>query len=116
MARDTLSIQTIGSLASPELEDVTFTAGVAANDLQFANDGDVLVLINNAGASPQDAVFSSVADPFGRTGDLTVSTANGEISIAGPFPTALWNQSDGNVYIDITTEDSFSFAAVKFLR
>lgn len=113
MARTPLTVQELGAEGAQKLEDIAFTSGVAADDLEFPNDGRTLLLIDNGGASSQDAAVISVADPHGRTGDLTVSTTNAKISMAGPFPKSLWNQADGMVHVDITTEDVFSFAAVK---
>ncbi len=114
MPRDTLTIQEIGGLGSPELENITFTAGVAANDIEFTNDGRTVLLVKNAGASgAQTADVIAVASPYGRLQDQTVSADQGAESIAGPFPPQLWTQADGMVYVDIATEDAFSFAAVR---
>ena len=114
MARDTLTVQEIGGLGSPELEDITWTAGVAANDIEFQNDGRTLLLMKNAGTSgSQTATVISVASPDGRSQDQAVACGQGETSIAGPFPGQLWNQSTGLVNVDISTEDNFSFAAIR---
>lgn len=116
MARDTLAPQSIGSRGSAK-EDITFTAFVAANDMQFANTGRELLLVKNDGTSgAQSVAVLTPTDPWGRTrpATTTIDTGQDDVSIAGPFDPAVFNQSDGNIYIDGATEDSLSLAVVKF--
>jgi hypothetical protein len=113
MARDTLTLQVIGGEGAQKKEDLSYTAYVAANDQQFLNDGNVIILIKNGGVAQQDVVVASVADPYGRTQDLTVATTNAKESVAGPFPPALWNQSDGYVYLNGDDEDTLNIAAIQ---
>lgn len=116
MARDTLTINEIGAEGAQEAEDLTGTAYVAANDQQVLNDGNILIIISNGHSASQDITFAAVADPYGRTQDLTVSTDAGEISVAGPFPPALWNQSNGYLYLNGDDETSLTVYAVRFRK
>lgn len=115
--RDTIVIQELGNEGSQYDADVAWTPGVAADDLDFDNvGGNILILIRNLGTSgAQTATFISVADPYGRTGDIDVVVAQGAYGAAGPFLPTVWNQSTGKLNIDIATEDAFSFAAVRYL-
>lgn len=113
MARDTLALQVCGAEGAQKAQDLTMADFVAANDFEFVNDGKTILVINNAGSGSQAADVISVADSAGRLQDLTVTTTNGKISIAGPFNPSLWNQADGKVHIDASVEDNFEFAAVQ---
>lgn len=115
MARDTLTIQAISSKTTPYDLDVAWTAGVAANDMQFANNGNTILLVKNAGTSgTQTVTVVSVADEYGRTGDLSIAVGQGKYAFVGPLLPGIFNQSDGNVYLNFTTEDNLSFAAVSY--
>jgi hypothetical protein len=99
-----------------EVEDITFTAADAANNMIFVNDGKTRLVIKNGHTGSLDVVIKSVSCEHGRTGDLTISTTNAKESIAGPFPTNLWNQggSDaGKVHVDIATDTNLSLAAIQ---
>lgn len=112
MARDSLPIQSTGGRPDPKVDGVSFTAMVAANDLQFVNNGHVYLIVKNDGAGTQAATVISVADVNGRTNDIAISLDSGEVDFLGPFPPDLYNQSDGTVHIDSADEDSWNFAAV----
>ncbi|MDL1909693.1 hypothetical protein FBQ81_03215 [Chloroflexi bacterium CFX6] len=88
--------------------DLVETAADVANKDQFAPSGDDLVIIHNTGASAYTITFTSVADEFKRTGDVTTfSLGAGEIA-AFRFKKPGWMQSDGFVYIEASN------AAVKW--
>lgn len=115
MPRDTLVIQELGAEGSQYDAAVAFTDFVDANEMDFDNvGGNVLIWIENSGAGSQTATFKTVADPFGRSGDMDVAVVNGKTAVVGPFNPMVWNQSDGKVHIDSGDEDSFAFAAVRF--
>ena len=113
MARDTIAVQEIGGEGAQKLDDITFTLIVAADNAQFINDGNTLLIFQNAGSGVETATIISTADPFGRTGDLDVTPTNAKESIAGPFRKSIYNQSDGYVHID-TTDVTLSVAAIKY--
>jgi len=108
-----LTVETIGPHGG-ELQDISFTA-VSASDT-FVNSGRELIIIKNGDGSPRDSVVVSVADEYGRTGDLTITTANAEQSTAGPFPTRLWNNGGGLVTVTHAYTTSITIAVVQYQR
>jgi hypothetical protein len=112
MAETAITVQYIDSVHGGELEDYTLTAADAANNMKFVNNGKTRLLIKNGHSSPLSVVVTSIADEYGRTGDLTITTTNAKESIAGPFPKNLFNQSDGTVVITIATDTNLLLAAI----
>lgn len=107
MARAAITVNQIA--AGPDLNKaITWTNGDAAEDHTMANDGRTLLIVNNTSGGAAIVQVVSVADPrTGRSGDIgdgsaTVSIANGEVRIFGPFPPELFNQA-GNV-INVNTD------------
>ena len=109
MARDNFTITgatqagIIGVLGTP----------VAANDGEFDNTvgRTVLIYINGMGASSGQATVIttiSVADPFGRTGDITnPSCAANTVMCCGPYPPFLFNViATGRVQVDFDLTDA----------
>jgi len=81
--------------------DVTFTAADAVNFNNFVSTGRELLLVNNPSGSAYTVTVHSVADPLGRTGDITTySVGAGKTSMLGPFLQPGWLQSDGTVWVD----------------
>lgn len=79
---------------------LTMTAADVANMNQVTFGGEDLVIAHNTGGSPYTLTITSVADPFGRTQDITTySIPAGEYAIFGPFKAAGWLQSDGKLYL-----------------
>lgn len=115
MARQALTLQKLGAEATPYDLSVALSSIVAADDIEFDNSsGKVLLLVYNGGTSgAQAATIVSVADQFGRTGDLTITVAQGEYAIVGPLRPSNYNQSDGTVRVDSADEDIFQFAAIQ---
>jgi hypothetical protein len=113
MARTAIPVQTLSSKHGGEVEDLTWTAADDVNNMEYVGTGNEIVLIKNASGGSLDVVFKSVADPYERTGDLTVSTGASDQSVAGRFPRLLWNQSDGLVDIDIADDTSLSLAVIR---
>lgn len=101
----------------------TLAAPSAANDAMFDNQfGRTLLLFVNGfgGVSATTTVITvvSVADPYSRSGDLTLSVAPGNLAVCGPFPPLLFNQTSGadinKVYINYdTTGASQQHAALR---
>lgn len=110
-----------GVILAPTLPDV-------GNGAKFDNAlGRVLLLIiNGLGGSTSvgvTVVILSVADAFGRTGDLEINVAPGEVAVCGPFPPALFNQPSGadrdKVYVEYEPDTGYdvdAFAAVAAIR
>ncbi len=109
MARSVIAITTAvqaGIIATLDVTD-------SSNDHEFFNPvgGVVLILVNGLTAAGTTIVTTiiSVADPYGRTGDLTCpSSATGTVMIAGPFPPLLFNQTDDTVQVDVSASDAQS--------
>lgn len=117
MARTALTVQVIPRHGKA-IDELTFTAADATNDHEFVNDGQTLLLVKNQHSSAQAVTIVSVADPFGREEDTTMSVDAGnvdpKVGIAGPFSPSLFNQAGGLVHVDITDDTALEFAAVKF--
>jgi hypothetical protein len=94
--------------------DITYTAGDAANDHQFANNGRELLLVKNGSGGGIAISIPRVANY--RTTEVT--TASGATvgatkeQVFGPFDPAVFNQSGGVVHVDITTDTSLEFAVI----
>ena len=88
---------------------VTMTAADTTNKEQFALTGREVLIIHNTGASSYTYTITSVADPYGRLGDITTqSIAAGAIHTVGPFGLAGWQQTGGYLYLEASN------TAVKF--
>lgn len=113
MARTAITIQTLPTTGAGDT-DLAFTAADATNDMSFANDGKTLFFVKNASASPVTATVVSVADEYGRTGDLAFVVAAGKTGVCGPFrPQGIWNQSTGLVHVDFAADTDITVAALK---
>ncbi len=98
MPRTTLAVQdTVTAGLTP-----TYTSFDNANGMQFANDGNIIVHMKNPSASQRIVTFLTpavlegvaVADP---TYTLPATTGDKVTKLLAP---AVYNQSDGNVYLD----------------
>jgi hypothetical protein len=90
----------------------TWTAADTSNQNDFLLTGRETLLIKNEDASSQDVTITSVADPYGRTGDLTVTVAASD-EVALHFSARDgWMQSDGALYLD-TTSANISYAVLR---
>ncbi len=110
--RTDIPVQAIGFLSA--LNPVSTTAGDAANNHSFVNDGKTLLYMANGEAALKTATIVSVADPYGRTGDLTMAVVFNDFAIAGPFIPTVFNQAGGLVNVDLDVDTSVTFAAVSF--
>ena len=101
MARDTITVtSTVLAGVAPAL-----TAPNSGNNAEMANDGRTLFLfINGMGsvsAQSTAVTIQQVADPYNHIqNDAAFVAAVNVLSVYGPFPPLLYNQSDGNVQID----------------
>ena len=113
MARASLTPKTaLGSYGNYSVANSADLAMAAANasDLnQFVASGNDLIFAHNTGSSAYTVTISSVADSYGRTGDITTySLGAGEYAVFGPFKLTGWMQTDGKIYL------AASNAEVKF--
>jgi len=89
------------STISANSADVVSVSADAANGMAVPLTGRELVYARNTGAGARTITITSVADDFGRTGDISAySLAAGEECLFGPFTTKGWQQSaDGKLYL-----------------
>lgn len=102
MARDTIAVtSTVRAGVLP-----TLSTPVAANNGEFANGGGktVLVVVNGmggAGGGTTVVTVQQVECPHERIqNDTPLSVAADLVGVLGPFPPALYNQTDGTVQVD----------------
>lgn len=105
MARTNIAAQTLPG-AYPTLpvtpaSDLTLVAADVANgNMTPIVEGKTVVFAQNTGVGARTITFTSVADTFGRTGDITAySLAAGKMKLFGAFKAAGWTHS-GNLWID----------------
>jgi hypothetical protein len=77
---------------------LTMAAGDVAGNT-FVASGNDLVIIHNTDAAPHNVVFTSVADPRGRTGDITESILAGAYRQYGPMKQTGWMNPGGTITI-----------------
>lgn len=109
MARATLTTSTAPGSNNYTGVTLTMTAADASNFNEFVASGKDLVVAHNTGGSPYTVTITSVADPFGRMGDVSaVSIAAGAYMVFGPLESTGWLQTNGKIYLQASN------AAVKF--
>lgn len=80
--------------------DVTEQVADVANMNQFTFTGKELIIVRNINAAAQTFTLTSVADEFGRTGDVTAfSLGAGEMAVFLATSLKGWQQSDGKFYL-----------------
>jgi hypothetical protein len=107
MARTVLTPVAVPAPTSVTPVVCTFTAWDAANGNRWKSSGNDLVLVRNAHATlARTVTVVSVADEYGRTGDITAfSLAAGAIVALPKLKNAGWADSSGYISIDGSTTD-----------
>lgn len=112
LAADDVALITVNENAltgtAPTLAVEETTKGVSGNH-SFANDGRMFVHVDNGAGDPVTVtVESSITVDGGllAVGDLTVTVPAGEDRMIGPFPSGIYNQSDGKVYVNYSLHDT----------
>ena len=103
MARDTITVtSTVRAGVMPAV-----TVPNEANEAEFANNGRTVVVYISGlggaatGAGARTVLVQQVADPYGRIqNDSAFAAATDVLSVFGPFPPSLYNQTDGTVQFD----------------
>jgi hypothetical protein len=92
----------------------SFAAVDGTNHNAFANDGRTFLYVTNAAGSPINVTIDTpgVVDGL-AVGNLVVSVTNGQSRVIGPFPTNIYNQADGKVYVDWSSGTSITAAALR---
>lgn len=84
---------------------LTWTAMDPVNGNSLVLSGKQILLFRNEGAGSRSVQLLSVGDPFGRTGDLTLTLAAGAHRAIGPMIFTGWKQADGSLYLDPSSSD-----------
>ena len=87
----------------------------AASD-SFSNNGKTMIRVNNAGGAP---ITLTLDDPNSSTPvaatawnpDAAIVVTNGTVKVAGPFPTARFNDANGRVQMSWSGTTSVSWEA-----
>jgi len=88
------------SYATINSADMVMAAADVSGYNQFVASGNDLVVAFNSDSGAQTLTINSVADPYGRTGNITTySIGAGEYAIFGPFRQDGWMQTDGKIYL-----------------
>lgn len=111
MPRTVIALQDIPS--EGHIGSITMSAADAANNHELANNGKVLLLVENGDASPHSITIVSVPDFAGRIQDIVQAVAAGDLAIFGPFKPAWWNQAAGLLHVDIDVDTSVTLAALR---
>ena len=113
MPRQTLPVTSAPGAYSGASAVVTFTAANTTDKEQFTLTGKELILINNTGGGAATWTATSVADPYGRVGNIAAeSIAAGAIRVFGPVMPAGWEQSDGKFYLEASA-NTVKFAIIR---
>ncbi len=108
-----IPVQSIGFLGS--IAALSFTAGDDVNEHDFTNTGNEILWVQNDGAGTVLVTVVSVADPFGRLGNIvfTVAATTGR-GCAGLFIPTLFNQSNGKVNVTLDDDTGVTLAVIRF--
>ncbi|MDT7040875.1 hypothetical protein [Candidatus Nitronereus thalassa] len=114
MPRTAIPVQEIEGNAN---EEIVYTAGDAANDMLFQNNGRTLLICKNGSVGAIQLTIVSVPDPvLGRTEDIVQSIPAGDDFIVGFLKPSGWNQKSGadagKVYVNLDDDTSVSVAAL----
>jgi hypothetical protein len=113
MARTAIASVLVGGPFPADGTVFVWTAADTVNGNSFVYTGRDLVLIRNRSASSKTAVIRSSADPFNRTGDVTVSLMAGQFKVVGPLIAIGWKQADSSIWLD-SASNEVDFAIVRF--
>ena len=94
--------------------EATYNNATVTDGDGFLNDGSIIVHVKNGGGGDVDLTVQTPAKAGGMdiAEQVTTITA-GEERFVGPFPTAYFNQTDGQVYLDWDVVTSVTFALVR---
>ena len=112
----TLTVQTLPAYGAP-LSEVTMTAMDAAG-VEFVNDGQTILLISNASAGTEDVTVVGRASNRSYTHVISqvIATVNAKLSLCGPFPQELFNDTGGKVQLTLADATSMTCAAVRLTK
>jgi len=88
--------------------DFTWVAAGAAfaDGFSFPSTGKEILLVNNKNIGAQTLTVNSVADKFGRTGDITAySMAAADFAVFEADEMAGWRRPDGDIWGAVSATD-----------
>lgn len=85
-------------------QTITYLAAVSANNAQVENNGNQIILANNAGGSPVTVTVITGGTIGGKAiADTAVTVAAGATRIIGQFPAEQYNQpGTTTLFIDVS--------------
>lgn len=98
---------TLTPLASSRTTPVVITAAsgtavVSGNDYVFANDGNTrLIILNSSSSNTVTIATPNTVDGLAIS-DRTYTVASSANGVAGPFPTAIYNNASGQVSFTVS--------------
>lgn len=118
MARTALAVTTLAHEGA--LNPVPFVAVDNVNGNKFVNGGRETLLVRNASAGNVTVTVISVPDQAGRTGDLSVIVAAGNIAALDFLEPQWWNQraapDKGSVQVDFSVGASIQAAVLRAMQ
>ena len=92
----------------------TFSAADGSNQNAFDNNGQTHIHVKNGGGAPINVTIDTPGMVDGlAVSNLVVAVPNGGERIIGPFPTSVYNQPDGKVYVDWSSATSVTVAVLR---
>lgn len=108
-----LTEQAINGPYDDALTAITWEAADVGSGNEFTLTGNEIILVRNTDASAHNVTLTSVADPFGRTGDISSeSIAADEYKAFKATEIQGWRQSDGKFYLS-ADDTTVEFAILK---
>lgn len=105
----TRAILTVGQIVRAGLAKQAGTVGVIPDGHKFANDGQTYVRITKT-TSSGDVTFRTPKKVIGLDlEELVVTFQTDDVKLIGPFPTNVFNQPDGYVYVDYESGEEAEF-------
>lgn len=96
----------VGQIVRTGLAAQAGTAGVVPDGHKFANNGRTYVRVTKATATG-NITFQTPKKILGLDlAELIVAFEIDDVKLIGPFPTNVFNQSDGMVYVDYSATES----------
>lgn len=79
---------------------LTFQAADGTNNNAVTMSGRDLLVVRNTTGGGLALTIQTLADPYGRTGNITETIAAGVQKVYGPFGQTGFQQADGKLYVD----------------
>lgn len=91
----------------------TMSAADSANGHQFSNDGNVWLEVTTTGTTANLTILTpGTVDGLAIADRVIALPATGSRKI-GPFPPDVYNQADGNVYVDLSAQTGITLGVFR---